>query len=63
MPKFPDIYVKVSDGAPLNDIIARVEKAMRKAGVSCDNIRKFRECIPFGYALAVEYIRTWVETD
>ena len=63
MPKFPEVHVKVSDGAPINGIIERVEKAMRKGGVSLKMIRHFRECVPFQYALATEFIREWVSTD
>ncbi len=63
MPKFPNIHVQVSDGAPINVIIERAEKAMRKDGVSLKMIRQFRECVPFQYALAIEFIREWVSTD
>ena len=63
MGKLPNIHVKVSDGAPINDIIERVEKAMRKGGVSLKMIRHFRECVPLRYAEAIEFIREWVSTD
>ena len=63
MPKFPDVHVRVSDGAPINDIIERAEKAMRKGNVSPKMIHQFREYTPCRYALAIEFIRGWVSTD
>jgi hypothetical protein len=53
----------VSDGKPLTEIIERVDRAMKQAGISSAKRCEFREGVPEQYALAVDFIREWVETD
>jgi hypothetical protein len=63
MAKYPEVFVKVADGVPLVTILQRVEAAMRRAGVSAVRRGEFKACVPRQYALAVDYIREWCETD
>ena len=63
MPRFPHVFVSVSDGKPISKIIERAETAMKRAGISSTERREFRACVPAQYALAIEYIREWCETD
>ena len=63
MPRHPDAFVSVSDGKPITEIIERAETAMKRAGVSSAERREFRACVPGQYALAIDYIREWCETD
>ena len=63
MPRYPEVFVNVADGKPLEEILERADKAMRKAGVSTARRREFKACMPLPYALAVDYIRQWVSTD
>jgi hypothetical protein len=62
-PRYPEVFVKVADGAPLATILARVDAAMRRAGVSTARRGEFKGGMPHGYALTVDYVRQWVETD
>jgi len=53
----------VSDGRPISEIIERAETAMKRAGISSAERREFRACVPHQYALAIDYIREFCETD
>jgi hypothetical protein len=63
MPRYPEVFVNVADGKPLDVLLERADDAMRKAGVSVDRRREFKADIPIQYALAVDYIRQWVSTN
>jgi hypothetical protein len=63
MPKYPAVFVKFADGVPLATILERVDAAMRMAGISSTRRGEFKACVPRHYALAVDYIREWCETD
>jgi hypothetical protein len=63
MPRYPNVFVPVSDGKPITEIIDRAETAMKHAGIGSAERREFRACVPHQYALAVDYIREWCETD
>jgi hypothetical protein len=63
MPRYPNVFVPVSDGKPLTEIIERADKAMKRAGISSAKRSEFRAAVPGHYALAVDFIREWVETD
>jgi hypothetical protein len=63
MPRYPEVFVNVADGKPLDEILERADNAMRKAGVSTAQRREFKACMLPQYALAVDYIRQWVSTD
>jgi len=63
MPRYPHVFVSVSDGKPIAEIIERAETAMKRARVCSAERREFRACVPAQYALAVDYIREWCETD
>jgi hypothetical protein len=63
MPRYPNIFVPVSDGKPLTVIIERVDTAMKRAGINSAKRCEFREGVPEQYALAINFIREWVETD
>jgi len=63
MPRYPNVFVPVSDGKPIDEIIERVETAMKRAGISSAKRSEFRAGIPREYALAVDYIREFCETD
>lgn len=62
--RFPHIHVKVSDAPPIATLLERVADAFRRFGVP-DKVRKeFREAMPSAvYALQIDEIRNWVETD
>jgi hypothetical protein len=62
-PRYPEVFVHVADGASLATILERVDTAMRKAGVTTAGRHEFKEGVPHGYALTVDYVRQWVETD
>jgi len=62
-PRYPEVFVRVADGVPLSTILDRVDAAMRNAKISTAIRHEFKTCIPEQYALAVNYIREWVETD
>jgi hypothetical protein len=34
MPRYPNVFVQVSDGKPIGEIIERAETAMKRAGIS-----------------------------
>ena len=63
MPRYPHVFVSVSDGKPITEIIERAETAMKRAGISSAKRCEFREGVPREYALAVDYIREFCETD
>jgi hypothetical protein len=63
MPRYPNVFVQVSDGKPISEIIERAETAMKRAGISSAKRCEFRAGIPEQYALAVDYIREFFETD
>jgi hypothetical protein len=63
MPRYPEVFVNVADGKPLGVILDRADDAMRKAGVSRVQWRKFKAHLPSRYAFAIEYIRQWVSTN
>jgi hypothetical protein len=63
MPRYPNIFVQVFDGKPISEIIERAETAMKRAGISSAEWRNFRACVPGQYALAIDYIREFCETD
>jgi hypothetical protein len=63
MPRYPNVFVPVSDGKPIDEIIERVETAMKRAGISSAKRSEFRAGIPREYALVVDYIREFCETD
>jgi len=63
MPRYPNVFVPVSDGKPICEIIERADKAMKCAGVSSAKRRDFHAGVPRQYALAVDYIREFCETD
>jgi hypothetical protein len=63
MPRYPSVFVSVSDGKPLTEIIERANKAMKEAGISSAKRCEFRAGVPEQYALAVDYIREYCETD
>jgi hypothetical protein len=63
MPRYPHVFVSVSDGKPITEIIERAERAMKRAGISSAKRCEFRTGIPQQYALAVDYIREFCETD
>ena len=63
MPRYPNVFVPVSDGKPLTEIIERADKAMKRAGISSAKRCEFRAGVPEQYALAIDFIREWVETD
>jgi hypothetical protein len=63
MPRYPNVFVQVSDGKPINEIIERAETAMKRAGIGSAERREFLACVPDQYALAVDYIREFCETD
>lgn len=56
--RYPDIFVAVADGAPRGEIIARVANALPSKAWP-----EFRDCVPSGYAMTVDYIREWCSTD
>jgi hypothetical protein len=62
-PRYPEVFVQVADGASLATILERVDTAMRKAGVTTAGRQEFKGGVPHGYALTVDYVRQWVETD
>jgi hypothetical protein len=62
-PRYPEVFVRVADGASLATILERVDRAMRKAGVTTAGRHEFKGGVPHGYALTVDYVRQWVETD
>ena len=41
MPRYPHVFVPVSDGKPIDEIIERVETAMKRAGISSAKRSKF----------------------
>jgi hypothetical protein len=63
MPRYPHVFVLVSDGKPISEIIERADKAMKLAGISSAKRCEFRDGIPRRYAFAVDYIREFCETD
>jgi hypothetical protein len=63
MPRYPEVFVNVADGKPLDVILERADDAMRKAGLSRERRRELKACMPVQYALAVDYIRQWVSTN
>jgi hypothetical protein len=63
MPRYPNVFVPVSDGKPISEIIERAETAMKRAGISSAKRCEFRAGIPEHYALAIDYIREFCETD
>jgi hypothetical protein len=63
MPRYPNVFVSVSDGKPISEIIERAEMAMKRAGISSAERRDFRACVPGQFALAIDYIQEWGETD
>ena len=63
MPRYPSVFVPVSDGKPISEIIERAETALKRAGISSAERREFRACVPDQYAFAIDYIREWCETD
>ena len=63
MPRYPHVFVSVSDGKPITEIIERAETAMKRGGLSSAERREFRTCVPSQYAFAIAYIREWCETD
>jgi hypothetical protein len=63
MPRYPNVFVPVSDGKPISEIIERADRAMKRAGISSAERREFRADVPEQYALAIDYIREWCETD
>jgi hypothetical protein len=63
MPRYPSVFVQVSDGKPISEIIERAETAMKRAGISSAERREFRACVPRQCALAIDYIREFCETD
>ncbi len=50
MPRYPNVFVQVSDGKPISEIIERAETAMKRAGISSAERREFRACVPRQYA-------------
>jgi hypothetical protein len=42
MPRYPNVFVPVSDGKPISEIIERAETAMKRAGISSAERREFR---------------------
>ena len=63
MPRYPHVFVSVSDGKPIAEIIERAETAMKRARIGSAERCEFRAGIPQQYALAVDYIREFCETD
>jgi hypothetical protein len=63
MPRYPHVFVSVSDGKRITEIIERAERAMKRAGISSAKRCEFLAGIPQQYALAVDYIREFCETD
>jgi hypothetical protein len=63
MPRYPNVFVPVSDGRPIGEIIERADNAMKCAGINSAKRREFRAGMPGQYALAVDYIREFCETD
>lgn len=63
MPKYPHIFVSVADGAPRSVIIDRVSAAFKRAEVAAASRASFMECVPSQYAMTIDYVRQWVETD
>jgi hypothetical protein len=63
MRRYPNVFVEVSDGKPISEIIERAETAMKRAGISSAERREFRACVPHQYALAIDFIREFCETD
>jgi hypothetical protein len=63
MPRYPECFVRVTDGAPLVTILERADRAMRNAGISSGRRGEFKAFLPHTYALVVDYIREWCETD
>jgi hypothetical protein len=63
MPRYPNVFVPVSDGKPISEIIERAETAMKRAGIGSAERREFRAGIPEHYAFVVDYIREFFETD
>ena len=63
MPRYANVFVQVSDGKPIGEIIERAERAMKRAGIRSSERREFRACVPDQYALAIDYIREFCETD
>jgi hypothetical protein len=45
-PRYPHVFVSVSDGKPITEIIERAETAMKRAGISTAERREFRACVP-----------------
>jgi hypothetical protein len=62
-PRYPEVFVRVADGASLSIILERVDAAMCNAKILTTRRDEFKACVPRQYALAVDYIREWVETD
>ena len=63
MPRYPNVFVPVCDAKPIGEIIERAETAMKRAGIGSAERREFRAYVPRQYALAIDYIREWCETD
>jgi hypothetical protein len=63
MPRYPNVFVPGPDGKPIREIIECADKAMKRAGISSAKRCQFRAGIPPQYALAVDYIREFCETD
>jgi hypothetical protein len=63
VPHFPSAFVHVTDGAPLHRLVDRAITALKRAGASPKRVREFIDCMPNSYALAIDFIREWCETD
>lgn len=62
--KYPHIHIAVADGAPIRTILDRIETACRKYGVPDEGRQKFRKFFPSqGYAMKIDFIRDWFDTD
>lgn len=62
--KYPRISVKFEDGENAAGIIARTQKALRRAGVLPDVIERYRaEATASDYDNVIETTERWVNTD
>ncbi len=63
--KYPNVYVKlVGEDGNAFSILARVSKALKKAGVSKEEISKFqKEAMSSDYNHLLNVVQDWVNTN
>lgn len=62
--RFPHIEIAVADGAPMSTILERIDTAFRQYGIPYPDRKAFADGLPSrGYAMQIDFIRDWFETD